>query len=416
MGDEDDITITGNCLDGVGFPDIPGSTTVSSTEEKNAAGHIVKITRRVQWTTPGEHTLSATCGESPAEKKIKVYKVDIEWNGQIVTGGTVPRIVGQPIALKAIIEPAPPAGTTYRWTVPDKCIEKYDMPDTLKRKDNENPNLDGNCETFARITKLPEVLVGASIGFYTFGVPKPSNVTLLATLGGRLKSVVTTLNVSTPTGDIAFRFSEYTPAADVIRIVGNELICGRTNTASPEEDSAVRVEGTIHTTPGGAGRIAFIQRIETRRAAGVPSTGSDGTPIWNPPVLTTEGAYVLDRKPKNINSSDDMVPQFQAKIKVIGESATETIEVLDSPSVFLSGVATAFDIREFFEMFLMYQPTGGIWVTIHKARWRWSAAGSRAPGQPWVWSHRTPPSAVNSPDGPSEQLPTWETRIQDIAA
>ncbi|WP_165603758.1 hypothetical protein, partial [Planctopirus hydrillae] len=413
VGDEDDITITGNCLDGVGFPDIPGSTTVSSTEEKNAEGHIVKITRRVQWTTPGEHTLSATCGESSASTTVKVYKVDIEWNDQIVTDGTVPRIVGQPIVLKAKIEPAPPAETTYRWSVPDKCIKNYEMLPTLEKIDASIGRLDGNCRT--RATEEPLELVDLklpSVSFFAKGIPVNAAAMVTAQINGRHKSAETALVISRPSASLGIEMSTIEPPADIIRIVGNKMCCGRTNTSEPESRSAVRLTAEVTVPEGGAGEIAIIQRINTSRLTTAERIINGVKEPYGTP-MTTNGQYVLDRAPA---ASAVAIPQFMSLIISASSNQAVCIYTLDSPSVEFIGVDTLIDVREYFEDFLMYRPTGGIWVTLRKARWKWAARANRENGGAlqWNWLVKTPPSVETSPTGDSEQLPTWTQRIQDI--
>lgn len=62
----------------------------------------------------------------------------------------------------------------------------------------------------------------------------------------------------------------------------------------------------------------------------------------------------------------------------------------------------------------MYQPTGGIWVTLRKCQWFWDVNANRLiPGEAWNYTSRQWPTSQNTLISDSTQLPTWDSRVQD---
>ena len=74
------------------------------------------------------------------------------------------------------------------------------------------------------------------------------------------------------------------------------------------------------------------------------------------------------------------------------------------------------EVNDNFADFLMYKPHGAdsIWVTVRKFRWGWeaNAFNDGYPGNP-DWRPGIGKTG-DSEQGPTTQLPEWDTRVQDI--
>ncbi len=217
------------------------------------------------------------------------------------------------------------------------------------------------------------------------------------------------MQVLRPTASLAAQYS--TKEKPVYINASKKLIhCGRETTASPAQESAIRVTGTVTATAGGDGVIALVQRIRSKRHTYFLNT-VNGVTKPQPPAFATN-VFVLDR---NHKGEEDAIIQFGGITQVIQSSLTQTVSMLDSLEIPFGNFDTHLNIHEEFELFLMYQPTGGIWVTLRKLEWNWKAVARRVtPASDWELITKEAPKEGNTYEFDSIQLPTWNRRVQDL--
>jgi len=62
-----------------------------------------------------------------------------------------------------------------------------------------------------------------------------------------------------------------------------------------------------------------------------------------------------------------------------------------------------------YEMFMMFQPSGGCPVPLRAVTWSWSGAFTKSSG---VWSG-TSTNSIDPPDYPTTSFPTWNSSVKD---
>jgi hypothetical protein len=123
---------------------------------------------------------------------------------------------------------------------------------------------------------------------------------------------------------------------------------------------------SVSTTLNGAGQIAFTQLFN----ADDHITDSQGSKEKR----TTNGNYVLD----------DPTPYGGTTVSV-GSNATGNITGNDSPTSPLDNSLKTFSRNDAYDLYLMYKPTGGIWVTLSVLHWAWAGSATKN-SQTGSWS------------------------------
>lgn len=71
-------------------------------------------------------------------------------------------------------------------------------------------------------------------------------------------------------------------------------------------------------------------------------------------------------------------------------------------------VDTRVQVVQDFQLFLMYRPSGGIWVTLKEIDWGWSAVVSHATGTGWTANAFESTPTLRGPTiTDSSSLPMW---------
>jgi hypothetical protein len=113
------------------------------------------------------------------------------------------------------------------------------------------------------------------------------------------------------------------------------------------------------------------------------------------------GRYVLD------DNNDQEVPYFGTT--PIGSSDSAKIVRADSPSSPLGAAYKYESDTDRFLTYLMYRPIGGIWVTLRRLEWDWSAhATKEASG----WEGGGIPHVGTSVD--TTELPQWSDHFRNL--
>jgi hypothetical protein len=171
---------------------------------------------------------------------------------------------------------------------------------------------------------------------------------------------------------------------------GNELHFG--SNASP----GIRWNAEVTTPNGGAGEIAFTQRIKTLRRF----TLNDGTKQ----KLTSGDEFILD---------DGLGIQYDGTTS-IGSNDTKTHSRNDTPGNILTQNDMKTSADDNFELYLMYRPTGGIWVTLRKLEWHWKGSASKDVAGNWTLDSGSTSASVDPGSSDSTELPEWDNYFTNL--
>lgn len=160
----------------------------------------------------------------------------------------------------------------------------------------------------------------------------------------------------------------------------------------------IEFTGTVTAPPGFGGVICFIQLLNDWRH--YTDDGGNG-------FAFSTGGYVLDR-------IGPIVP-YNSKVVTVSAGATASVTCEDSPLSAKPVDYQSIDVVGDFADFLMFKPgsysdPNTIWVTVRKFRWGWE--GHAKNNNPWSIDPPVPPTAPVQ--GPSQQLPEWNARWQDL--
>jgi hypothetical protein len=166
-----------------------------------------------------------------------------------------------------------------------------------------------------------------------------------------------------------------------------ELLFGGTN--SP----GIVLTWTVTTPANGAGQVAITQLSNFVRR----HTLDD--PASTKQKYTSNGDYVLDKE--NV----DPTPIGSSEIK-----SSSTFE--DTPGTVLKADYKKKAADEQFQSYLVYKPSGGIWVTLRILPWNWSGSASKNMS---VWSLDSGGTSSQNPGSTdSMEFPEWCDTFQAI--
>jgi hypothetical protein len=299
--------------------------------------------------------------------------------GDVISGTTQTRIVGQKIALRVRTNPGGQSMSDIRWRVPGQTVKSYTQS-----------NHEGVITTLSQ-----RDLQAADLDFYWIAGGSPQTVEVEATVLGRRLQATVAFNVLAP-GNLSMTSSTGRVAVgnpgfgegEIELHFGNYERCG--------------IEFTLSATapPGGAGEIAgtqLIQQVRTRLF-------NDGnTRDWS-----TQGRFVLD-------TQTPLNPARQ-----IASGGSRTWNGTDSPGTPLAPNQQRASVDDHFRVYFMYRPAGAdsIWVTLMLLCWEWSGVTTRvgAPsGTANTWHTATAVSHSHNPSGvPSSELPVWSSNVTEL--
>lgn len=197
-------------------------------------------------------------------------------------------------------------------------------------------------------------------------------------------------------------FCVYTPVVTFTSTTTSAVVCppascyGLTNPAfafGGYPSTGIAWAVNITTPVGGAGQFGMVQTVSSNRTR----TTNPGGVVQ---TRSTNGAYALDATPNGT------VQYFTSPV-----AASDTVVgyPTDSPGSGMSSSYQAYEDSDSFVDYAVYQPTGGIWVTLSLMSWSWSAGATLGTGT-WTLS----PGATNTvnPKGSlSTTFPSWSSNI-----
>jgi len=294
----------------------------------------------------------------------------IMFGGNNVTNQTTTVVVGRQIALTASY--TTPSGVTVSsqsWSVPGNVVAGYPQSSSSAAV-TAYTSPSSTTTTFYWIAAATNT-VSYSVSFSDGTGPFKGQATF--------KVVSPTSSFTSTTGAVAVCTSNCSQTAPALAL-GNEATPGITWNI------------TVTTPAGGAGNVALTQVLQVTNTHILSPQGTQQT-------LTTGSAYVLDG-----------TPQYSGIEESWPASREGTFSLYDAPGSTLTTNISQQNDSENFKTYLMYQPTGGIWVTLESMTWSWSGAATKGSGN--VWTLNSGSSHSTNPSGSSDTtLPVWNNNI-----
>lgn len=316
----------------------------------------------------------------PPRPTLEIFDMKL---GAVVSSAKHDKIVGQKVLLLARSKPVGHAVTNVQWTIPGERIKNYTQ------------SVGAGTRTELSAPDLQKV----SIEFYWIG-GGCQTVQVSAQVDGVAQTASATFKVLRPTMDrFKITTSSVSVMTDHFASPGNPVLGAYQGTPPPARFGC-QWDAKVTTTAGGAGQIAFTQKILVNRTW----TNNAGVARH----YTSGGVLVLD---------DGLGIQYDGPqpISAGGSATLDGWKYADSPWIPLSASDRSASASERFELYLMYKPSGGdsIWVTLGMAEWSWAGATTRigAPASvannwnPATGAALTPAGSGSGTD--STQLPTW---------
>jgi len=302
--------------------------------------------------------------------QVRSAKVDIQLNGNTVTGQTVNVIVGQKMNLTTSVQPSNGTVTEKLWTVPgddnDRIADWVVVPPP--------PNPPPWDPTSGTLTNLRD-LTNDFVNFYWISGGNSRTVQYTAKVNGQSVQAQVTFNVQRPTAQISVSPST-------------------SNTGVDSQSLQVELRlGNPDATPG----LTFTRTVS------IPS-GFNGSTEWVQ-VFTKKSASLtdFDAHVTNLNKSglDDFYPY------PLDPGHNSNLQTSDTPALVIDGFysgSTDFEAT----MWLMFRPTNGTnpnWVPLRKVSWIWTATATYD-GTSWTINpHSDPPTSLSDAD--TTTYPQW---------
>ncbi len=281
--------------------------------------------------------------------------------------------VGQRIRLEVRVRrPAGGRITSVKWTIPERVVANYTTNNTT-----------GTLTQLSAADKRR-----SQIQFYWVGGAANRQVRVDVVINGRLRcSARASFNVIRPK---LVHFTSRTANVAVGSPFGNtELYFGN-------PVPGIAWEGRVTTGAGAAGRLQYVQVVDTDRR--FRTNGGVSRQI------TSGGTFVLD-------SSVPYSPSI-----AIPNSATRTIRSNDTPGTRLFATRNAASVNEgySFNLYLMYRPNGvgNIWVPLGRLDWHWCGHATRGAGG-WVLSPGSR-NSVNPAGADTFAFPVWTSNVRSL--
>jgi hypothetical protein len=288
--------------------------------------------------------------------------------------------VGQTVTFELRGLPPDYADAVGHWDLLGKFVNDYEYADDDDASGNYFVNLDllaitdQNLTTVCWFVNKPGGRVGVNAN--------------LRFSNGQCASVAPQVNISIYRPTIS-NFYPYPPfyAALVPTNSSNELQLGDNS-----GHGAMRYDLKVNSIVPFSGGVNVVQLISASRALANTTYGGGQQ-------STTYGQFCLDNS----------YPYFSSDLPVFAPLYYNNTPFLDQPGYGLNYIfglypANLCAINDFFKDYIVFKPNGGIYVTLGRVFWSWSASTSKING---VWSN--PTYQVNGPSSPddSDEFPTW---------
>lgn len=211
-------------------------------------------------------------------------------------------------------------------------------------------------------------------------------VTLVVTANVNGQAATTTIAVAVASPTL----TSYTAQTDVSQILSPLRVPGDPMSATSTlsfGNPALQRPGIAATAivnlPAGflwSGQLGMTQTFRVNR----PGTAANGTALPN----SVSPGEVVDREFIYPFECDD--EECNEPFDTAAGAATHTLTTDDSPSSLLGGsgpmlAKKSINIDETYHLYVMFKPTGGVWVALGEIVWRWQASATYAgPGQPFA--------------------------------
>lgn len=373
------------------------------TVPNNAAAGVYSVEIHEEYPyTPNPNPYHMGAGFRMATYKFQVVTLTLTCNNASVMQNPASVMVGQQVALKAVITPTQTA--TYSWTVGGEKVAGY------TRSSSSATKTEFDAATLTQQNPTPF--------YFTNGSPTgtTANVSCTATVNGKAVSANGEIKVFTPelttkmvtkngvqvsVGPFKAKWTTENPR---VAIRSGALVLGNPDTTnvdgSPDGKQGINFEAAVKTPSwGGAGAIGFVQLTAfTNKWQFQGSTNNEGY---------TSGKDA-NNSPKYVLDNGAGLP-YGGGIGIGSNDTQALFDKNDSPAISLP--STGYDRAEAvhsFDVYLTYRPTDGIWVTIAKlsSTWGWTGVANKVT----TWSLA---SGSTNPSGDltgitSHDFPLWD--------
>jgi hypothetical protein len=286
--------------------------------------------------------------------------------GTVLTGQTNKVIVGQQMNLKCqlmisneVITVFPL--TNFQWTVPGFAISNYVVA--------------ADASSAVVYTNFPTTK--SNVVFYWVDGASNRAVQCSATAQGKTFTAQATFNVLRPTAKI----SPWTTSVNVNSTLGYEALVFDTST-----DDGITFSNTMTIPNGFSGSNIWVQVIFSRIRQ-----LQDTNLIWH--VETENGSSPYGDTPIPYQGFEG--PNLPA----------DSPNLPLPPSGYVRGSAA-----NSFEMWMMFQPPGGIWVPLRAVNWSWSSSATNSPNG---WGLESGTNSVNPTDFDTQTYPLWNSDVRN---
>ena len=319
-----------------------------------------------------------------------------------MTNTTVNIPVGAGALLNSAVNGTSAQNASYTWKVGNTTVKSYTIDPT-------------NWQTCSAPVPLGQGDTNqASVGTYYYIDTGQKTVQLSVTINGQTATAQMTYQISGPT-TVTFKGTETADNPTVHMRTATKVGGGPTYmsfgslpaVAPAVPSPGITYAGSVTTDGVGQGQFEIIQLIQE---TGTLTNSSDGSQQ----TLDT-GGYVLD------DDGGGHIP-YHNTVVAIGNSASQSIpanaNMHDNPDQDADGCAVV-TVAFAFHTYLMYQPTGGIWVTISEFDWSCGGTATLNPANPpnppsWTVSGVSPAASGAVINGAaSTSLPHWGDYYHD---
>lgn len=311
-----------------------------------------------------------------------------------------PVIVGQKIKLKVVINPSV-SNLDFRWSINGGVpIRQYEpnqnSAEIIYLNDNDYNQKEITC--FYTTKGTTNISVKITPWGSEESVTKNASYTILAPTVSNYKGILTT-KTKPPAGCHG----------------GNKISLGYPY--SPQ-DYGISFSGNIVTPSDGSGHFGIVQLVNAVRINYYEVPQGSSEPIKR--IITTEGQEVLDYL---TSPSKEFMDGCVIGFKQIGSNDTKSIEHKDLPSHPINmsakthGMPMSYKARaqDSYKSYLVYKPSGGIWVPLSVVKWDWSATASEP--DPATNCVDDVPGTASTPQTSDAQIPPmWKKNIEQIMA
>ncbi|HET9626786.1 MAG TPA: hypothetical protein VFP84_35730 [Kofleriaceae bacterium] len=365
-------------------PMVPGTSSTARTTEP-AIGKRSRVEELQDARTGGA---SARESEPKRKRASRLQIVDAASSAKL--DGSVPVLAGRPVRLRMSTVEGQLAQP--RWTLPASAVGDY----ALSAQQASTSPVQG--------LDTPE------ISFY-FTAAGPQTVTIAGDVDGTPESTDIQFQVTKPAFELSARQGQ-------TEIKKHDGILKFQLTGY---NSGITVTGKVTTKDDERGVLSIVQLINAhvRHVAAldqIPGGATYDEPGRTPPTsqeLALQGNHTHIHEIATTRGwvLDTSYPYARTSIPA---NTTKAISAKDSPKYPIYPSITKMDFSEQFQVYLMYQPDGGIPTTLGRLDWN-HEAGVNDPNAPSPgWYHQIPNAKVQLQGQQTDTLPTWNANAKDL--